>query len=86
MQAPPRAGKPASGFASTEPAAIPEVVAEGNDHSDWSLWEDSVNALDSQFQGALPSARIYVRQPAPSQLGPLDASDAFASVGKNRDL
>ena len=27
---------------------VPEVV-EGNDHTDWELWEDSVVALDSQM-------------------------------------
>ena len=59
---------------------LPEVVAEGNDVTDWSLWEDSVLALDSQMQGLLPSARIYVRDTRPSQLHDVDA---FASVGKN---
>lgn len=60
---------------------LPEVVAEGNDATDWSLWEDSVHALDSQMQGVLPSARIYVRDTRPSQLHDVDA---FASVRKKR--
>ena len=63
------------------PDPLPEVVAEGNDVTDWSLWEDSVHALDSQMQGILPSARIYVRDTRPSQLHEVDA---FASVSKNR--
>lgn len=82
----PRGGDPASGFAPTEPSATPEVVAEGNEQADWSLWEDSVTALDSQLQGVTPSARIYVRQPTPSQLSQLDEPDAFSGVGKNKDL
>ena len=34
----------------TAPGPLPEVV-EGNEESDWALWEDSKNALDSQMQG-----------------------------------
>ena len=34
-------------FADTAP--LPEVVAEGNTQADWSMWEDSVMALDSQI-------------------------------------
>ena len=60
----------------------PEVV-EGNDHSDWDLWEDSVNALDSQMQSLSPSARLYARKPAASQF---DDLDVFSRVGKNRDM
>lgn len=86
VREPARPGGSPSGFAPTEPAPIPEVLAEGNEQTDWSLWEDSVNALDSQFQGAMPSSRIYVRQPTASQLGPLEGADAYSSVGKNRDL
>jgi hypothetical protein len=61
---------------------MPQVLAEGNEQTDWSLWEDSVNALDSQL-GVLPTARIYVRETRPSQL---DELDAFAAVNKNRDV
>jgi hypothetical protein len=59
-------------YTPAEPLPVPEVVAEGNDHSDWSLWEDSVQAVDSQLQGLVPSTRIYVRDTAPSQLDDLD--------------
>ncbi|HEY0823851.1 MAG TPA: hypothetical protein VGD76_08695 [Ramlibacter sp.] len=65
------------------PAPLPEVVAEGNSQADWSAWEDSMAALDSQFQGLDPSARIQVRDTRPSQL---DEPDAFASLGRRRDL
>jgi hypothetical protein len=60
----------------------PEVV-EGNDHTDWDLWEDSVIALDSQMQSLGPSAKNYARKEAPSQF---DDLDVFSRVGKNRDL
>lgn len=33
----------------TDPAPLPEVV-EGNEDSDWALWEDSVAFQDSQMQ------------------------------------
>jgi hypothetical protein len=53
-------------------AALPDVV-EGNEHSDWALWEDSVNVLDSQMQGLTPSARIYERdKQTPSEFQDLD--------------
>jgi hypothetical protein len=72
-----------SGLAPLSDLPVPEVLAEGNDHTDWSLWEDSVNALDSQMQGVMPSARIYVRETRPSQL---DNFDPFSGVGKKRDV
>ena len=60
-------------------AALPEVV-EGNEHTDWALWEDSVNVLDSQMQGLTPSARIYERdKQTPSQYQDLDP---FSRVSK----
>ena len=59
------------------------VVSEGNDASDWALWEDSMTALNSQMQDLMPSAHIYVRETRPSQL---DDLDAWSTVGKNRDL
>jgi hypothetical protein len=63
------------------PGPLPEVV-EGNDETDWALWEDSVisqrAALDSQRQGLSTQ---------PSGLDKLNSSqfdevDAFASVRK----
>jgi hypothetical protein len=62
---------------------VPEVV-EGNDHTDWDLWEDSVIALDSQMQSLSPSERkIHSKKDASSQF---DDLDVFSRVGKNRDL
>lgn len=62
-----------------EPAPLPEVV-EGNEHSDWALWEDSVLLLDSQMQGLTPSARIYgPEKDAPSEYQDLDP---FAKIGR----
>lgn len=60
------------------PAALPEVVAEGNTQADWSAWEDSMTALDSQFQGLDPAARVQVRETRPSQLDELDPFSAIA--------
>jgi hypothetical protein len=67
----------------SEPAALPEVVAEGNTQADWSMWEDSMTAMDSQLQGLMPTNRVFVRDTRPSQL---DDLDPFASVGRKRDL
>ncbi|MEJ8838815.1 hypothetical protein [Ramlibacter sp. AN1133] len=68
-------------FADTAP--LPEVVAEGNTQADWSMWEDSVMAMDSQMQEILPGDRVYVRDSRPSQM---DDVDAFASVRGKRDI
>lgn len=66
------------------PVSLPEVV-EGNEHTDWALWEDSMTALDSQMQSITPSAQIYEKDKRiPSQFQELD-SDAFSKVNKNRD-
>lgn len=60
-------------------APLPEVV-EGNEHTDWALWEDSVNVLDSQMQGLTPSAKIYERdKQTPSEYQDLDP---FARVNR----
>lgn len=88
------AGTPAPRAAARRAAApfvpsmpLPEVVAEGNTQADWSQWEDSMTALDSQMQSLLPSSRIYVRDgrdgrdTRPSQL---DEVDAFAGVRGRR--
>jgi hypothetical protein len=63
------------------PAAVPEIT-EGNDEKDWALWEDSVVAMDSQMQPLGGRASGY-QSLASSQF---DDLDAFARVGKNRDL
>jgi hypothetical protein len=71
-------------FEPVVPGAIPvPQVVEGNDHTDWDLWEDSVLALDSQMQSLSPSAKIYASKATPSQY---DDLDVFSRVGKNRDL
>lgn len=64
------------------PAALPEVVAEGNTQADWSAWEDSMTALDSQFQGLDPAARIQVRNTRPGQS---DELDPFAGIAQRRE-
>ena len=63
------------------PASLPEVVAEGNTQADWSMWEDSMTALDSQMQDLAPDSRIQVRDTRPSQL---DDFDPFAGVRNKR--
>ena len=60
---------------------VPEVV-EGNDDSDWSLWQDSVEFHDSQMQAAWPVTAPSPLQEATPSLE-LDAIDPFASVHKN---
>jgi hypothetical protein len=72
---PPRRRKPANksgavDFQDTTP--LPEVT-EGNEHSDWELWEDSVVALDSRMQGLMPSSKIYEEPERPSEYQDLDA-------------
>lgn len=75
---PPRPQDPPS-----RPAPLPEVVAEGNTEADWSAWEDSRAALDSQLQSILPAQEIYVRDTRPTQL---EEPDAFSGVRRKRDL
>jgi hypothetical protein len=67
-------------------APLPEVVAEGNTQADWSAWEDSCMALDSQMQDIVPQNRVFVRDAQPSQLSQFDDVDAFASVRRKRDI
>ena len=52
---------------STPSSILPEVVAEGNTPADWSAWEDSVTALDSQLQELRASTRIKMREPRAAQ-------------------
>jgi hypothetical protein len=78
-----RRRKSRSATVTAEPIPVPEVV-EGNDHTDWDLWEDSVNTLDSRMQSITPSSRIYdYSSTQPSELGEVDV---FSRVSKNRDL
>ena len=65
-----------------EPTApLPEVVAEGNTHADWSAWEDSMTTLDSQFASLDPAARVQVRE---SRFGTIEDDDPFAAVERKR--
>ena len=57
-------------------APLPEVT-EGNQHSDWELWEDSVVTLDSRMQGLMPSARIYEE---PERLSEYQELDPYSAV------
>jgi hypothetical protein len=81
----PRNGAPArSAFLPSGPAPLPEVLGEGNTEAEWSQWEDSVMALDSQMQDIVPSQRVYVRDTRPSKLDELP--DAFSNVRRKRDV
>lgn len=66
---------------STEPVPLLPEVVEGNAHSDWELWEDSVK---SQLTPLTPAPRPSDSQFAnsPSQY---DELDPFSRVRKNRD-
>lgn len=77
----PTSRRTANGALPGDPLPAPDVV-EGNDHTDWDLWEDSVNALDSRMQSLTPSTKIYTKA-QPSQF---DDLDVFSRVTKNRDL
>ena len=71
---------PAAPALAHDPVSVPEVQ-EGNEHTDWALWEDSVMVLDSQLQGLTPSARIYERvKEGPSEYQDIDP---FSSIGRN---
>src|SRR5512133_1945723 len=63
------------------PLPLPEVV-EGNDDSDWSLWQDSVEFHDSQMQETWPVTEPGPLQGATPSIEP-EAIDPFASVHKN---
>lgn len=58
----------------TEPDLPDELrsfeVTEGNDSTDWALWQDSVAALDSQ----LPSVKLYRHESeTPTEFQDIDA-------------
>ena len=77
-RAPPRksARKSDSAEVRADPAPLPEVT-EGNEQSDWALWEDSMTALDSQMQSLGPSSRFTEKAGTPSDYQDIDA---FARV------
>ena len=76
-----RSASAASDPALAAAAPLPEVVGEGNTQADWSAWEDSMTALDSQLQDIAPANRVHVRDTRPSQL---DDLDPFSSVSRKR--
>lgn len=60
------------------PLPLPEVI-EGNEDSDWALWEESVSFQDSQMPSApLPLESLPMKESTRPQDEP--AADAFASV------
>jgi len=59
-------------------APAPEVI-EGNEETDWALWEDSVSVLDSRSQPLSPRDSVYDRLPSSSQFSDVDA---FSGVRK----
>ena len=72
---------------STFPASLPlpEVVGEGNTQADWSAWEDSMTALDSQMQDLVPSQRVYVRDERDTRPSQLEQdADPFSGVPGRR--
>ena len=76
----PRQSSPPVAALADDPVSVPEVQ-EGNEHTDWALWEDSVMVLDSQLQSLTPSARIYERvKERPSEYQDIDP---FSSIGRN---
>ncbi len=62
-------------------SVLPEVVAEGNTQADWSAWEDSMTAWDSQMQDLDASQRVYERDSRHAR--PQD-TDPFAAVANKR--
>lgn len=79
-RSPRQSAPPAAAALAHDPVSVPEVQ-EGNEHTDWALWEDSVMVLDSQLQGLTPSARIYERvKERPSEYQDIDP---FSSIGRN---
>ena len=63
------------------PLPVPEVT-EGNDDSDWALWEDSVSFQNSQLPGMASTTKSVsgTQQPCPVASG---STDAFDSVHKH---
>jgi hypothetical protein len=61
-----------------DPLPVPEVI-EGNEDSDWALWEDSVAFQDSQMQsgfGDLTAPEIRES----SSVKPVEEHDPFGAV------
>lgn len=67
---------------SLDPIPVPEA-REGNDESDWALWEDSVAFQDSQFPDALTDNSVKVKESTVTPATALIDFDPFAAVTKN---
>ena len=63
------------------PLPVPEVV-EGNEDSDWSLWEESVSFQDSQMQPVGPTTKPMPLQAVTPGIDS-EVIDPFATVHKN---
>ena len=63
------------------PLPVAEVI-EGNDDSDWSLWEDSVAFQDGQMFAVTEPVPLEPKmdKPAAKPANPADASDPFKSI------
>jgi hypothetical protein len=61
-----------------EPLPKPEVT-EGNEDSDWSLWENSVAFQDSQMSDTEPYPKTMPAPLAPEDTG--EAGDSILSTG-----
>jgi hypothetical protein len=62
-----------AGYDPLEPLPRPEVT-EGNDDSDWSLWENSIAFQDSQIPEPYPKTK-------PAPLAAADAEDSDIPTG-----
>ena len=65
-------------FDPLEPLPKPEVT-EGNEDSDWSLWENSVAFQDSQMSDTEPYPKTMPAPLAPEDTG--EAGDSILSTG-----
>lgn len=66
-----------------EPPPLPEVT-EGNEESDWALWEDSVAFQDSQMQSGFGGLTVHEDRKEPKKQPEDDDIDPFATVHRNR--
>jgi len=76
-----------SSWTATEPSRLTQPssleVTEGNDSTDWALWQDSVNCLDSQLRSLQPSVELH--EPNPATPTGFEDVDVFARV-RRRDV
>jgi len=72
------ASRPASAVPSADALPLPEVT-EGNQESDWALWEDSVAFQDSQLPSAFDERQAVKVREEPRHEAP---PDPYARVPK----